>query len=159
MLAGIEPLVRRDVPNILLSHNPNSFPRAAELGVEPPFAGMAALPDGGMAIGSYASGRVRFVDGAGAPGDEIDVRRNRRVRAIAIVLIGLDFSVDVKGDRVDARLQKYEAPVIQDKLDLIGRLLIFTRQMDMLMANERSVEFVAKCFLDGDYHCDLTAGP
>jgi predicted MPP superfamily phosphohydrolase len=26
--------VRRDIPNILLSHNPNSFPRAAELGIE-----------------------------------------------------------------------------------------------------------------------------
>jgi hypothetical protein len=34
MLAEIEPLVRRDVPNILLSHNPNAFPRAAELGIE-----------------------------------------------------------------------------------------------------------------------------
>ena len=34
MLSTIEPLVRRDVPNILLSHNPNSFPRAAELGIE-----------------------------------------------------------------------------------------------------------------------------
>ena len=39
MLAGIEPLVRRDVPNILLSHNPNSFPRAAELGIELSLAG------------------------------------------------------------------------------------------------------------------------
>jgi uncharacterized protein len=38
-LAGIEPLVRRDVPNILLSHNPNSFPRAAELGIELSLAG------------------------------------------------------------------------------------------------------------------------
>ena len=34
MLGPIEHLVRRDVPNILLSHNPNSFPRAAELGIE-----------------------------------------------------------------------------------------------------------------------------
>jgi hypothetical protein len=39
MLAGMQPLVRRDVPNILLSHNPNSFPRAAELGVELSLAG------------------------------------------------------------------------------------------------------------------------
>ena len=29
-LLNIEPLVRRDMLNILLSHNPNSFPRAAE---------------------------------------------------------------------------------------------------------------------------------
>jgi predicted MPP superfamily phosphohydrolase len=39
MLVGVEPLVRRDVPNILLSHNPNSFPRAAELGIELSLAG------------------------------------------------------------------------------------------------------------------------
>ena len=39
MLIGVEPLVRRDVPNILLSHNPNSFPRAAELGIELSLAG------------------------------------------------------------------------------------------------------------------------
>jgi len=39
MLAGVEPLIRRDMPNILLSHNPNSFPRAAELGIELSLAG------------------------------------------------------------------------------------------------------------------------
>ena len=86
-----------------------------------------------------------------------DVRRSRRVRAIAIVLMGLDFSVEVKGDRVDARLQKYEAPVIQAKLDLIGRLLIFTRQMDMLMTTEAGVEAVAQNFLQGNYSLDMGA--
>jgi predicted MPP superfamily phosphohydrolase len=39
MLANFEPLVRRDMPNILLSHNPNTFNRAAELGVELSLAG------------------------------------------------------------------------------------------------------------------------
>ena len=86
-----------------------------------------------------------------------DVRRSRRVRAIAIVLMGLDFSVEVKGDRVDARLQKYESPVIQAKLDLIGRLLIFTRQMDMLMTSEAGVEAVAQNFLQGNYSLDMGA--
>jgi predicted MPP superfamily phosphohydrolase len=38
-LAGIEPLIRRDMPNILLSHNPNTFNRAAELGIEVSLAG------------------------------------------------------------------------------------------------------------------------
>ena len=38
-LAGVEPLVRKDIPNILLSHNPNSFTRAAELGIELSLAG------------------------------------------------------------------------------------------------------------------------
>ena len=39
MLANVEALVRRDMPNILLSHNPNSFNRAAELGIELSLAG------------------------------------------------------------------------------------------------------------------------
>ncbi len=39
MLPGVESLMRRDMPNILLSHNPNSFPKAAELGIELSLAG------------------------------------------------------------------------------------------------------------------------
>jgi uncharacterized protein len=39
MLAEIEHLIRRDMPNVLLSHNPNSFRRAAELGIELSLAG------------------------------------------------------------------------------------------------------------------------
>jgi uncharacterized protein len=39
MLTNVEALVRRDMPNILLSHNPNSFNRAAELGIELSLAG------------------------------------------------------------------------------------------------------------------------
>jgi len=39
MLQEIEHLIRRDMPNILLSHNPNSFRRAAELGIELSLAG------------------------------------------------------------------------------------------------------------------------
>jgi uncharacterized protein len=33
-LEGVEPLVRRDTDNILLSHNPNTFDRAAALGID-----------------------------------------------------------------------------------------------------------------------------
>jgi predicted MPP superfamily phosphohydrolase len=39
MLQEIAHLVRRDMPNVLLSHNPNSFHRAAELGIELSLAG------------------------------------------------------------------------------------------------------------------------
>jgi predicted MPP superfamily phosphohydrolase len=38
-LSNVEPLICRDMPNILLSHNPNSFNRAAELGIELSLAG------------------------------------------------------------------------------------------------------------------------
>jgi pyruvate,water dikinase len=88
-----------------------------------------------------------------------DLRRNRRARAISRVLEDLDFVVEVKGDMVSGRFQKFNQSATEEKLEMVGRLLQFTRQMDMLMANESSVEFVAKCFLDGNYHCDLTTGP
>jgi uncharacterized protein len=39
MLRGLETCMRRDIPNILLSHNPNSFYRAAKLGIELSLAG------------------------------------------------------------------------------------------------------------------------
>jgi uncharacterized protein len=39
MLSNMEPLIRRDMPNVLLSHNPNTFNRAAELGIELSLAG------------------------------------------------------------------------------------------------------------------------
>ena len=83
-----------------------------------------------------------------------EVRKNRRVRAIAAVLEAQEFQVDVTGDRVYARFQKYPREVIEAKLDMVGRLLQFTRQMDMLMNSESSVEMVAKNFLSGNYHYD-----
>lgn len=80
-----------------------------------------------------------------------DVRRNRRVRAIARILEDLGFHVQVKADRVFSRFQKDEQEVIEDRLDTMGRLIIFTRQMDMLMINDECVELFAKSFLEGDY--------
>ena len=81
-----------------------------------------------------------------------DVRKNRRARSIAAMLKGLDFSVKVKGDNVNSSYQKQELPLIEEKLELIGRLLLFTRQMDMLMGSEASVEAMAKAFLEENYH-------
>jgi predicted MPP superfamily phosphohydrolase len=39
LLQNVGPLVRQDMPNILMSHNPNAFNRAAELGIELTLAG------------------------------------------------------------------------------------------------------------------------
>jgi pyruvate,water dikinase len=87
-----------------------------------------------------------------------DVRRNRRARAIAQILKELGFTVEVMGDRVDAKFQKYPQEDIEEKLDQVGRLLLFTRQMDMLMHSEASVTAIANAFLAGDYHLEGKAG-
>jgi pyruvate,water dikinase len=82
------------------------------------------------------------------------VRRHRRARAIAAIFEGMDFSVQVQEDRVDARFNKYERHLIEEKLEIVGRMLQFTRQMDMLMGSEASVEAIARNFLAGNYHLD-----
>ncbi|MFZ2447705.1 MAG: PEP/pyruvate-binding domain-containing protein [Syntrophobacteraceae bacterium] len=81
-----------------------------------------------------------------------DVRRNRRARAIARILESTGMSVDVLGDRVSARVERLDAALLTEKLDTIGRLLQFTRQLDMLMKNEESVAAIAKAFLEENYH-------
>jgi pyruvate,water dikinase len=85
----------------------------------------------------------------GGAADEL--RKNRRARVIQKILEELGFLVEVVADRVTARLVKQEQTAIEDKLDHLGRLLIFTRQMDMLMSSEDSVTHLAECFLKGDY--------
>lgn len=87
-----------------------------------------------------------------------DVRRNRRARCIAAIFRALELSVEVREDRVDARYYKYEQSLIQEKLEAIGRMLQFTRQMDMLMSSEHSVETLARCFLAGNYDLHECAG-
>lgn len=80
-----------------------------------------------------------------------DARRNRRARLIQNILEAKGFLVEVQGDRVNARFVKQGPDAIAEKLDLLGRLLIFTRQMDMLMNNEGSVNVLSEHFLNGRY--------
>ena len=51
-------------------------------------------------------------------------------------------------------MQKCARDMIADRLDMLGRLIVYTRQMDMLMGSEESVRAVADDFLSGDYTLD-----
>jgi pyruvate,water dikinase len=87
-----------------------------------------------------------------------DTRRNRRARMIAKVLGELGFLVEATGDRVRARLAKQEHPYIEEKLDQLGRLLIYTRQMDMMMHSEAHIDELTACFLQGNYQLERVCG-
>ena len=78
-------------------------------------------------------------------------RRCRRARMIQQVLQSIEFLVEVQGDRVTARFAKQPEEIIIKKLDQLGRLIIYTRQMDMLMHAEENVSLLADCFLNEDY--------
>ncbi|MGD9610148.1 MAG: PEP/pyruvate-binding domain-containing protein [Desulfovibrionaceae bacterium] len=84
-----------------------------------------------------------------AGGAANDIKRARRARAIGRILAELGFTVDTAADRVAGRFQKFPADVIEEKLGHMGRLLQFTRQTDMLMVSEASIEAMVACFLSG----------
>ena len=87
-----------------------------------------------------------------------DIRRSRRARMIAKVLGELGFLVEATGDRVRARMAKQEHPYIEEKLDQLGRLLIYTRQMDMMMHSEAHVDRLTEWFLSGNYRLEPVSG-
>ena len=73
------------------------------------------------------------------------------------VLGSLGFLVETTGDRVKARMAKQDQAYLEEKLDLLGRLLIYTRQMDMMMHTEAHVVQLTECFLQGNYGLDPEA--
>ncbi len=76
-------------------------------------------------------------------------RRKRRAEFLSKVLKSHDFNVSVKGDLVIARLGKLSLPMMEDRLLMIGRLLGFSRQLDISMKSETSVDHYAHNFLAG----------
>lgn len=92
---------------------------------------------------------ISFSFQGGAAGED---RRVRRIRAIALVLEELGFSVTVQGDMLKARFQKSPGEEIESRLDQLGRLLQVTRQMDMLMVNDASIVRFRDDFINGIYH-------
>jgi hypothetical protein len=91
---------------------------------------------------------IRFMLKGGAADD---LRRARRARFLGLVLERLDFEVDVYKDLIEARMINAERTVVENRLDLIGRLMGCSRQRDMVMNNESTVNWYAEAFLRGNY--------
>jgi len=86
------------------------------------------------------------------------VRRGRRAKLIAIILKRLDFKVDQKVDMVRGELKKFESQVLEEKLDIIGRLCGSIRLLDMTLSDDRQVEWYANQFLNGNYSFETKKG-
>ena len=79
------------------------------------------------------------------------VRRGRRVQAIAGILKEHGFSVWVNEDLVNARIRRGSRDETAEKLEVIGRLLQFFRQLDAGMSSDESVKLFQDAFLSGNY--------
>jgi pyruvate, water dikinase len=92
-------------------------------------------------VESYVGERVpenyiifRFKGGAAD-----DFRKHRRVNLIAEVLEEQDFNVSVTEDVLTARFEDYPIDVMQNRLKILGYLIMHTRQLDMVMSNDAMV--------------------
>ena len=67
-------------------------------------------------------------------------RRMRRVRFLARILEDLDFRVEPKEDSITARIDGYDADALEKKLEVLGRLMMVSKQLDMVMLSDEAVE-------------------
>ncbi len=75
-----------------------------------------------------------------------DIKRSRRAKLIGEILFSHDFFVEIRKDLVVARLKGLIKEEILEKIYLLGVLVAFTRQLDVCMEDERSIEYFSKEF-------------
>lgn len=87
---------------------------------------------------------IRFMfNGGGADAD----RRRRRTRFVGEVLMRSGFRVKLHEDQLQSRVDKYPRQRLKQMLALIGRLWVYTRQMDMLMFSDAVVDWYIEEFM------------
>jgi pyruvate,water dikinase len=77
-------------------------------------------------------------------------RRSRRARTIGGILEAYGFGVEAKGDMVIGRLRSASPAVMRERLEMLGRLIGYTRQLDVLMRDEGTVQGFTRDFCDGE---------
>lgn len=66
-------------------------------------------------------------------------RRVRRALFVADILERFDFHTEIKQDSAFARLEGRDRQFMEDRLRVLGYLIIHTRQLDMVMSNDASI--------------------
>ena len=74
-------------------------------------------------------------------------RRERRTRLIADIIDHIDIHCQRKGDFIDARVAKYSPEEMARRLTLLGKLTVYTKQLDMVLFSEGIVDWYVKDFL------------
>lgn len=73
-------------------------------------------------------------------------RRARRAMLLAEILKRLGFKVEQKMDLVRGQIKKYSMEQIAVALDMLGRLMRAVRLLDMVLADDRQVQWYVEAF-------------
>jgi pyruvate,water dikinase len=79
-------------------------------------------------------------------------RRSRRATLLKRILEKHDFVVEGTGDLVIARIKKISLEAMVQRLEMVGRLIGFTRQLDIFLKDDSLVEQCIARFLRGEYN-------
>jgi pyruvate,water dikinase len=90
--------------------------------------------------------QLRFHSGGGS-----NEKRKRRARFLERVLRECRFGVSLQGDLITAWFRHYPSEDTGKALELLGRLLVCSRQLDMLMHMDSDVKMFTDHFLAGRY--------
>jgi pyruvate,water dikinase len=93
----------------------------------------------------------RFKGGGADP-----YRKHLRARFIEECLRQWGYSVDVRQDLVNAWLKRYPREATEERLDVVGRLMACSRQLDMFMASEATMRWYVAQFMSGNYRFRVT---
>ncbi len=74
-------------------------------------------------------------------------RRERRTRLIAEIIEHMDIHCRRRGDLIEARIAKYPQEEMANRLTLLGKLTVYTKQLDMVLFSEGIVDWYIKDFL------------
>jgi len=86
-----------------------------------------------------------------AGGGATRYRRNLRACFIEACLAHYGFVVDRRGDLVNAWFKKAPAEETEAKLDILGRLMACSGQLDMYMTSQETMRWYVRQFLEGNY--------
>jgi pyruvate,water dikinase len=79
------------------------------------------------------------------------VKRSRRLDFIAGVLKEYGFGMNIKGDLLIARLSNQGQDRVLQVLEMLGRLISYTRQLDAMLHSDELVAKYVRDFLQGKY--------
>jgi pyruvate,water dikinase len=75
-------------------------------------------------------------------------RRSRRVALLTCILEKIGFTADARGDLVIARISNLGQGQALEALVLIGKLIWFTRQLDVALKNDGDIDVYCQKFMD-----------